>query len=108
MHCSTNALDPVDRAVALRHPVALELRQLVAARVRALVELVPAAELAADRVPEQLDELDLVDCVVAVRAAVEAVERAAGAPAFFQSRELDGWTISAPPVWFSMIDLIAG
>src|SRR5437870_3090403 len=64
-------LHPVDRAVPLRHPVALELRQLVAARVRALVQLVAAAELAPDRVPEQLYELDLVERRVAARAPVE-------------------------------------
>src|SRR5262252_7524134 len=47
---------------------------LVAARVVDLVQLVPAAELGAHRVPQELHELDALDGVDAARAAEVAIE----------------------------------
>src|SRR4051812_33434837 len=69
------ALHPVHGPVAAGHHVGLEPGELVRARVGPLVELVAAAELAADRVPQKLDHLDLALGVIAVGAPVELVEQ---------------------------------
>src|SRR5580658_6959309 len=55
----------------------LDASVLMIARVVALVELMPAAELGADRVPEQLHDLDPFDGVDPVRAADVPVQVAA-------------------------------
>jgi hypothetical protein len=60
MHCSAKPLYRGRRCRRPRPSSSTRASELVAAEVRALVELVAAAELAADRVPHQLHELDLV------------------------------------------------
>ena len=80
------ALHAVDRAVALGHRVALEPRQLVAARVRALVQLVAAADSLPIASQSSLMSLIWSIRVVAVRAAVELVEQRPQLR-LFQSRE---------------------
>ena len=63
------ALAAVDGAGRRRDEERLDADVLVVAGVVALVELVAAAELAADGVPEQLHQLDALDRVVAAGAA---------------------------------------